>query len=72
MKKLLDSAKNLVISFQLKCAKSSEILPKQLLFLRWLKSTNVSTKPAIFLLMRYCHVTKDVQITNVSNLKIHW
>jgi len=35
-KTLLDSAKNHVTSFQLKSAKSGEILPKNLLFLRWL------------------------------------
>jgi len=38
-KKLPDSVKNLVASFQLKSAKSNEILPKYLLFLRWSKST---------------------------------
>jgi len=37
--KLLDSANSLVTNFQLKSAKSSEILLKSLLFLRWLKET---------------------------------
>jgi len=32
-KKLLDSAKNLITSFQLQSAKCIEILPKRLLFL---------------------------------------
>jgi len=38
-RKLLDSAKNLVTNFRLKSAKSSEILLKNLVFLRWLKET---------------------------------
>jgi len=42
-KKLLDPAKNLVTNFQQKSAESSEILPKNLLLLRWLKSTSKVT-----------------------------
>jgi len=38
-KKQLDPAKNLVTRFQLKSAESSEILPKNMLYLRWTKST---------------------------------
>jgi len=38
-KKLLDSAENLVINFQLKSAKRSEILFKNTLLLRLLKET---------------------------------
>jgi len=38
-KKLLDSAKSFVTNFQLKSAKSSEILLKNRLSLRWLKET---------------------------------
>jgi len=39
VKKLLDPAKSLFTHFQLKSAKSSEILVKSLLFLRWLKES---------------------------------
>ena len=39
-RKLLDSAKSLVTNFQLKSAKSSEILLKNMLFLRSLKETH--------------------------------
>jgi len=52
-KKLLNSAENLVTSFQLKSAKSCEILRKNLLFLWWLKSTYKVTNQLFVLHLHY-------------------
>jgi len=62
-KKLLDSAKNFVTNFPHKSAKSSEILPKSLLFMRWSKLTyKVTYQFFVFYLHYHRTRTENVRV----------